>query len=163
MKSNKNIFPIIVIAVFLIIHFFIINNVSLVAGDDLNFKRMVENYAFFDFITERYQGWTGRIVIESFLYVLIKDGSGFFIWKLLSLALYCIYILSVTSVIKTLINEKIKIAYQCVIVFLVACWPYLLLYSTFNQGVTWFTGSFNYFFPFVFACVVLLFIVKKNP
>lgn len=151
----------VILLTFMAIHGIVLNNATFTLGDDTDFKRMATNYGFFDFITKRYASWSGRVIIEGFLYVLIGKDNGLTLWKLISLMFYFIYIASASLTVKTIIGDSLKVRYYCFIIFLIAIWPYLIYYPVFNSGLTWFTGSFNYFFPYAFACVVLLFLVKK--
>lgn len=151
----------VIILIFMVIHYIVLNNATFTLGDDTDFKKMAMDYNFFDFISKRYTSWSGRVIIEGFLYVLIGKDNGLTLWKLISLVFYFIYIASASLTVKTIIGGSLKVRHYCFIIFLIAIWPYLIYYPVFNSGLTWFTGSFNYFFPFAFACVVLLFLVKK--
>lgn len=91
-ESEK--FPIYVcMIIYTIIHLFMIKGI-----DDLFFSTACESINLFEFIAQRYQTWTSRIIIEGILVILCQY-LPMIIWKALNIGMYYLMIYSISELI----------------------------------------------------------------
>lgn len=115
-----------------------------VAGtDDSIFQKLVTQYpTVFDWVSERYATWSGRIFSEGFVYIF--NIIPLFIYKIVSILMYLLFIFSFYMYYR-LFSVKRSREKDILMLACAALMPYLLSISVFAPGVLWVTGSMNYF------------------
>jgi hypothetical protein len=137
---------------FCFLMFGLFNMVSMQAGDDQFYAGMHLNYGFLEFITLRYQTWSGRIFCDALSYYFI--GPAQFLWKWICAGSITI---SALLIYKFVIlgremggSEKRAFAY-------LSCFSEMLISSTIlNSSVFWITGALGYLVPFTFGLVAFV-------
>ncbi len=117
-KSDK--FP---IYIFLFILAIIHININL-EGDDIWFSTCCQNTTFFDYMVNRYQTWSSRILIE-ICFVMFCEFLPLYIWKILNIAMFYLLAYSISE----LFIEKDKRKYNTIICILLLCIPLSMLRS----------------------------------
>lgn len=130
-KSDK--FPfLILIMIYTFLSFFMEKS-----GDDVWFAIVNENKNLFTFITERYNTWSSRVVIETILVIFAKY-LPVSVWKISNLGIFYLLVYSISKLLIIHKNENIKIinTYISILIFLI---PFSLY---FEAG--WIATSTNY-------------------
>ena len=117
-KSDK--FP---IYIFLFILAIIHINIKL-EGDDIWFSTCCQNTTFFDYMVNRYQTWSSRIIIE-ICFVMFCEFLPLYIWKILNIGMFYLLAYSISE----LFIEKDKRKYNTIICILLLCLPLSMLSS----------------------------------
>lgn len=144
MKKIKNIIKenspyIILFLVMLSIHLFFNFN----TGDDLWFKKIDINNLN-NYITERYNDWSSRIIIEIFLISLLKLPT--IVWMFINSLMLVIIAFSINHIFQIK-----KTIYKFLTIFLI------LLYPLSNMSeVGWYATSLNYLWPLALGLFALL-------
>ena len=101
-KSDK--FPfLILIMIYTFLSFFMEKS-----GDDVWFAIVNENKNLFTFITERYNTWSSRVVIETILVIFAKY-LPVSVWKISNLGIFYLLVYSISKLLIIHKNENIKI------------------------------------------------------
>ena len=117
-KSDK--FPIyIYVLIVAIVHIIMTKQ-----GDDLWFSTCCENTSFVNYIINRYQTWSSRIIIET-SFVLFCEYLPMWVWKIINIAMY--YLLSYS--ISELFIEEDKRKYNTIMCLLLILIPLNILKS----------------------------------
>ena len=130
-KSDK--FPfLILIMIYTFLSFFMEKS-----GDDVWFAIVNENKNLFTFITERYNTWSSRVIIETILVIFAKY-LPVSVWKISNLGIFYLLVYSISKLLIIHKNENIKIinTYISILIFLI---PFSLY---FEAG--WIATSTNY-------------------
>lgn len=129
---------------FFVYHFF----TPLGTGDDLYFQKAFSD-SFPVWITQRYQLWTSRILIETVLSIMLQLPH--FFWCLLDSVLFT----SVAYSISKIFGFQDKLYYNWIICFLLMIYPFSILGSA-----GWYATTINYLWPLSFGLIALLPIKK---
>ena len=101
-KSDK--FPfLILIMIYTFLSFFMEKS-----GDDVWFAIVNENKNLFTFITERYNTWSSRVIIETILVIFAKY-LPVSVWKISNLGIFYLLVYSISKLLIIHKNENIKI------------------------------------------------------
>lgn len=113
-----------------IFHFII----EIAPGDDTLFSGMSSQYTLTEYLSMRYNGWTGRLSGELFFYFFL--GGKVWLWKFINAG----FIMLVAYSLVRIIREKNSLRY-----FIVAlCIMGYFSQSILSSGVFWITGSMIY-------------------
>lgn len=125
--------------------------------DDIVFQSQTLPYhSLGEWITWRYQSWTGRIVPESLTYLLCHQSI--WLWRILQIGLFAAMLFAIRSYARLF-----KLRPYLTVLLLSFFW--LIPYHILSDAVFWMTGSLNYFWPAVFAIVGLypiIFLASKK-
>lgn len=118
-------------------------------GDDVDYAKILSNHPLIDFIAFRYNEWSSRIIIDSFLIILSRE---FIIWKILDTILYT---LGAYLLIKFINKDNDKnLTLFGVLLF--------LMYPFFDMaGAGWVSTTLNYSWCFIFAMISFIPLVNE--
>lgn len=119
-------------------------------GDDVIFKTYLDNSTLHHYLTERYNIWSSRILIETVLISIVKANT--YLWRVITTILVTVIVECVISLFVSEKNRKYSfIAYLLAILTI----PVITLCDA-----GWFATTINYLWPFA-AFMTLMIIVKK--
>lgn len=145
-KINPHLIYLLIFLLFL----FLFRNLEIVPGDDIIFKSSLNNQSIFSWMTNFYQMWSGRIVLTTFLVVLLNQNI--LIIKLFNALFATLLLYSMDK----LSNDSNKLMNKMLVFSFFILIPEKYISST----VFWFTGSINYLWP-IASLFYLLFILYK--
>lgn len=137
-----------------------------IPGDDLVFPNQIKPYAsVFDWVSYRYQSWSGRIFSESFVYIFSILPVLF--WKITSLIFYATFSFYLFLYYRAFAKYHDPTKDRVMMTFALVL-PLLLDPHALSDGMIWITGSMNYFWPTALALIgfypfLYLSIRKKLP
>ena len=133
-KSINFKFLLFIYIVLYLIHF----KISMVNGtDDVWFADVSNTTPLIEWITMRYMTWSGRILPDTMLYLLLDEYL--WIWRLLN---PFFLVLLAYSIVKMIKKEVTRIELVLVIVIMG-----YISFGILNSGFFWITGSMNYLWP----------------
>ena len=94
-------------------------------GDDIWFSTCCQNTTFLEYMINRYQTWSSRIVIEM-CFVAFCEFLPLYIWKILNVAMFYILAYSISE----LFIEKDKRKFNTIMCILLLCIPLNMLKDT---------------------------------
>ena len=127
--------------------FFALLHLSFVGlfSDDLWFLDMInEANSLPELLMERYQTWTGRLILETVCFGLVK--APFFVWCIIDVLLCVLLYHSLTVVF---VNDHGSVG-NLWLAALMACYPFMHMASA-----GWISTSLNYLWPFALASYVI--------
>lgn len=138
--------PLLVYLFIFLLFLFLFRNLEIVPGDDIIFKSSLNNQSIFSWMTNFYQMWSGRIVLTTFLVVLLNQNI--LIIKLFNALFATLLLYSMDK----LSNDSNKLINKMLVFSLFILIPEKYISST----VFWFTGSINYLWPIASLLYLLL-------
>jgi len=126
--------------------------VSLQEGDDLYFATMHNSFTLPDFLTMRFQTWSGRVFGETLFYLFIGPWFGLWKWLCALSATASAFIMWHFVTYKTFLGNKTKILFAYVICFSIG----LISRENLSTSVFWVTGALVYLVPFSVALIAFL-------
>lgn len=149
-KQIKNLFikylPFIVYTILIVI----LHLKMSVTGDDKYFITVLKDTSLFDWLTNRYNTWSSRVILEGIMVTLLYFGHN--VWKIFNIAVFLI----LPYALKKLFNDKNDIKFNWLI-----CISTFLIPASCYGDAGWVATSMNYMWPLAFgvlACVP----IKKN-
>lgn len=123
-------------------------------GDDSFFLQYCGNMGFGEYLTWRYETWTGRMISEGLMHLFFNQDL--WVWRIVNAGMITALPISLTF-IKKKITGNIEI-----VDFWFALLFYLLIdIKTFGYSCIWITGSMNYLWPAVCGVAALLAIASE--
>lgn len=144
--------PAVAFILFFIIMLVFFGWVTVQEGDDVTFSAMHLKYTLPEYLTMRYQTWSGRFSVETLFYYF--TGPLLFLWKWLcalsiTVSAFLIYHF-VTFARKMEQGEKLLFAYlSCLIIGLMSS-------ANLIPSVFWITGALNYLVPFTVGLIAFI-------
>ncbi|WP_026885122.1 DUF6056 family protein [Clostridium beijerinckii] len=143
---EKDYFPFIILAIGMLI-FHLAVNVNF--GDDLSFKKVLNDENLIEWLRVRYMTWSSRTVIEGVMVIIL--GCSIFLWRILDSA---IVVLLAVSLSKVCIKSGSR-SINWIIVSLIFLYPFRDMSSA-----GWGATTLNYLWPLSFGIYSFI-IVKK--
>lgn len=143
---KKEYFPFIILAIGMLI-FHLIINVNF--GDDLSFKKVLQQNNLIEWLKIRYITWSSRTVIEFVMVIIL--GCSIFLWRILDVA---IIVLLAISISKVFLNNSSR-RNNWIIVALIFIYPFRDMSSA-----GWGATTLNYLWPLSFGIYSFI-IIKK--
>lgn len=94
-------------------------------GDDVWFSTCCQNTGFLEYMINRYQEWSSRVIIE-ICFVLFCEYLPLYIWKILNIGMIYLFVYSLS----TLFIEKDKRKMNTIMCILLLCIPFNILKET---------------------------------
>ena len=118
--------------------------------DDISYLTALDNTGYFDYFIHRYNGWSGRVMVESIAVILMPH------LYFMKLFMAGCYVLLSYSVWRITLADKMR--YQFGIPLVIAL-TLLITPSVLAEAVYWAAGAFNYLVPLslgLFSVCVLM-------
>lgn len=128
----------------------VINLKMSMVGDDVYFSGVLQGNNLFNWIFERYNTWSSRILIEGIMVTLLNIGFNF--WKVLNIGVFIILPYAIRKIFNSKNDTKID---------WLICMSLFLIPSSCYGDAGWVATSMNYLWPLAFgllACIP----IKKN-
>ena len=89
-------------------------------GDDLFFSNVCQNRSLLNFIIERYNTWSSRIIIETIL-VIFTEFLPMFVWKIFNLGMFYLLVHSISKLVVDKNENKKQLinGYICILIFFI--------------------------------------------
>lgn len=117
--------------------------VRIPGSDDTIFQQMIAPYpSVIDWVSYRYQNWSGRIFAESFVYIF--SSIPLFFWQAVSIIFYAIFT-AIIFMYYRLFDDNHNKQKDTIMLILAFCLPFLINTDVLRSGMFWVTGSMNYF------------------
>lgn len=141
-KLVNYIYPVIVF----LCAFFVLRNVTIVPGDDLVYKNILQNTTYFTWVKDLYLSWSGRVFLTSLLVFFLNHNI--IIIKIINAIL-------LTSIV--LVSQKFgsSTIYSKIFSF---CLIFLIPEKFLSSSVFWITGSLNYLWPISLLMILLFYV-----
>ena len=124
-------------------------------GDDSFFLQYCGSMGFLEYLTWRYETWTGRMISEGFMHLFFNQDL--WVWRIVNAGMITALPISL-AFIKKKITGSIEI-----VDFWFAVLFYLLIdIKTFGYSCIWITGSMNYLWPAVCGVMALLTVAAEG-
>lgn len=118
-------------------------------GDDNFFGTVLNNKNLFQYLNERYYGWSSRLTIESIMVIILSIGFNF--WRILDVLV--INLLAIT--LSKLFNDSNNREFNWFITIMI------ILYSFIDMSSAgWVATTLNYIWPLTFGIFSLMYIKK---
>lgn len=140
---------------FIIFFLFMLTMFSMVTmqeGDDLFFAQVHDSLTLPSFLAMRFQTWSGRVFIETLLYLFVGPWFGLWKWLCALSATATAYIMWNFVTYKASLGNKNKILFAYLICFSFG----LISRANLIPSVFWITGALNYLVPFSIALIAFL-------
>lgn len=133
-------------------------------SDDIVFQSQIAPYQqLIDWISYRYNNWSGRIVPDSLIYYFSQ--APLVLWKLVSLVIYSSFVV-LSFLFYRLFSRKTSLKKDLLIASGVVMIPFLMSSEALVDGTLWVSGSMNYFWiiPMVLLALypIVHFVMKKE-
>ncbi len=141
--------PALAFAVFAVFMFILFNRVPLMPGDDLIVSEMHLKYDFFDYMSYRFNTWSGRLFTDSLNFFI--TGELFFLWKWLCTGMIVAGSFAIYKWVT--IGKEMTQARKCLFAYL-CCFGFGIINSNvLSPSVFWVSGTTSYLLPFVMGIV----------
>ena len=117
-------------------------------GDDTIYQSILSNKTYFNWVSELYLVWSGRIVLTSLLVAFLNIPLIF--WKLSNAFFFTLLVYSIVKTIK--LNSLFAFTVMLLLLYL----PINIL----NSSSFWITGSINYLWP-ISSLMYLIYVLKE--
>ena len=136
-----------------------------IGSDDTIFQTQIIPYdTVFEWITYRYQSWSGRIVSEGIIYFFAT--ANFVVWQFINTLMYGLFCGILFLYYRLMLEKSDKnTSLRYIVLACILSLPFLMHPEVANGGMIWMTGSMVYFWACTFGLVALypvLVYVKKR-
>lgn len=105
-----------------------------------------------EWITYRYESWSGRIFSEGFVYIF--SPAPLLFWKIVTIAAFIVFTLCAFGFYRLLSGKKSPVTDRVALILALSL-PFLLNVSVFADSILWVTGSMVYFWVTTLGLVAL--------
>ncbi|MFZ3009923.1 MAG: DUF6056 family protein [Candidatus Microsaccharimonas sp.] len=127
----------------LLFAFLIALNQRIPGSDDTVFQAQILPYhSVFEWVSYRYQTWSGRIFSEAGVYIF--SSAPLILWKLVSVTMYALFVCTLFGFYK-LSQQKTTLKQDSFLLIIFLALPFLIDKSVLAEGGVWVTGSIVYF------------------
>jgi len=154
-RNNKRSLLLVLVGVVAVIAFAILINlvVRVPGSDDEAFPKQIEPYStVVDWVTYRYESWSGRIFAEGFVYTF--STLPLIVWKLITIGLYAVFLFFAYRYYK-LWSKSISLRKDVSVFAIIAISPLFIHLNSLMDGLFWSTGSMNYFWILALGFVAM--------
>lgn len=134
--------------------FLILLDTRIVGSDDTVFITQTAPYhSVADWVSARYQSWSGRVVGEGAVYVF--SNLPLIFWQIITVGMYALFSGLLFHYYRLLTSPKLYIKTDIFALIAALMLPYLLDKNVFSEGILWVTGGTVYFWSVTLMLLAL--------
>lgn len=115
-------------------------------SDDLVFANVVRDYSPLTWLSMRWDTWSSRLFSDLMIWIFSpSENRG--LWIISSLIFLCGYVTILYNISLIFFKKNPSVRSRSIIFLFICLSIWIMSYTTFNDAVTWLTGSVNYFWP----------------
>jgi hypothetical protein len=153
--------PALAFVLFAVLMFIIFNRIPLMPGDDLIVSEMHLKYKFLDYMSYRYNTWSGRLFTDSLNFFI--TGEFFFLWKWLCTGMTVAASFALYKWVT--IGKEMSRTRKCLFAYLCCLGFGIINTNVLSPSVFWVSGTTSYLLPFAMGVIAFTPFVftLKNP
>ncbi len=111
--------------------------VTILPGDDTIFSKASDKYSLIEWLSHRYNGWSGRLFPDAMVYILLDKWV--WIWHFINPLMLLLLTFSMVRILKKRVFPREQVIALLILGYLAQ--------NVLSAGVFWITGSINYLWP----------------